>query len=162
MQHDLNINFLERPQKQGLAFAKNEGLSIIDTEWVAFLDADDYFLPTKLEKQMKFIEKNKVDFFSTQVLILDGSDIIDPSTIWDSDEYEDHESIKNVIYDKNILAHGSFLIRKKCIDELGGYNHVIGMEDWDLWKRAVDSGNYIFHRLNERLYMLRVNTSVPR
>ena len=41
------------------------------------------------------------------------------------------------------MTHGSVLIKKKSIDELGGYNHVKGMEDWDLWKRDMNKGVFV-------------------
>ena len=53
------------------------------------------------------------------------------------------------------------LIRKKCLDELKGYNDIRGMEDWDLWKRAMSKG-YKFYQIPERLYLYRTNTSVIR
>ena len=53
------------------------------------------------------------------------------------------------------------IIRKKCIDELGGYNNIKGMEDWDLWKRAIEKG-YKFHQLQDRLYVYTIGTSVNR
>jgi hypothetical protein len=53
------------------------------------------------------------------------------------------------------------LMRKKCLDELKGYNDIRGMEDWDLWKRAMSKG-YKFYQIPERLYLYRTNTSVIR
>ena len=53
------------------------------------------------------------------------------------------------------------LIKKNLIIDLGGYQNIRGMEDWDLWKRAINKG-YKFHQLPERLYVYRLNTSVTR
>ena len=76
-------------------------------------------------------------------------------------QYETHEQIYNRIFQENVMTHGSMLIRKKALDELGGYNDVRGAEDWDLWKRAISAG-YKFYQIQERLYMLTMGTSVAR
>ena len=65
------------------------------------------------------------------------------------------------IFSENILTHGSMMVKKKCLDSLGGYNDVRGMEDWDLWKRAINN-NFIFHQLPNRLYIYTLNTSIER
>jgi len=152
-----------RDKKEGLARAKNAGLERIDTEYVAFLDADDEYISGKLEKQMNFVENNNVCFLGTLAIIKDvrnGPPKIMPSC-FHVGQYETHEQISNRIFDENVMTHGSMLIRKKALDDLGGYNDVRGMEDWDLWKRAISAG-YAFHQLQERLYMLTIGTSVGR
>lgn len=152
-----------RDKKEGLARAKNAGLKRINTEYVAFLDADDEYIPGKLEKQMKFIENNNVDFLGTLATLKDVRSGT-PKMIQGFSyvgQYETHEQISNRILQENVMTHGSMLIRKKALDELGGYNDVRGKEDWDLWKRAISSG-YKFYQLQERLYMLTMGTSVER
>ena len=53
---------LEKPTpKNGLAAAKNYGLQAITTDWVAFLDADDWYLPGKLQQQLEWCKQKTPD-----------------------------------------------------------------------------------------------------
>ncbi len=44
-------------ENQGSAAARNHGLSLATGEYIAYEDADDIWLPTKLEKQIAFMEE---------------------------------------------------------------------------------------------------------
>ena len=157
----LGMQVFKKKKKEGLAAAKNFGLSKIDTEWVGFLDADDLYLPNKLEKQISYIKNNEVDFLGAQSL----NRIIGRDSFFDSchklKKNETHGDISKIIHTENVLTHGSMLIKKSCLDKLGNYRDVKGAEDWDLWKRAVDKG-FKFYQIQERLYVWTHNTSVPR
>jgi glycosyltransferase involved in cell wall biosynthesis len=48
----------EYQENQGSAAARNRGLALALGEFVVFLDADDYFLPGKLEKQLAVMAEN--------------------------------------------------------------------------------------------------------
>jgi glycosyltransferase involved in cell wall biosynthesis len=160
--YDLDLTILTRNKKEGLSYAKNFGLQYVETEWVGFLDADDLYLPTKLEQQVNYIKNNEVDFLGTHCWNINGDDDenLFPSCFNDKNNIT-HLEISNKIFTENILTHGSMLIKKQSIIDLGGYQNIIGMEDWDLWKRAINGG-YKFHQIPERLYVYRLNTSVAR
>ena len=153
---------VERNKKEGLAYAKNYGLSFVDTEYVSFLDADDLYEPRKLEKQVEFIKDNDVDFLGTHAynINISSREIKTPSCL-NENTYIKHEDIINALPYMNPLTHGSMLIKMKALKELGYYNHVKGAEDWDLWKRAAKAG-YKFHQLPERLYVWCAGSSVAR
>lgn len=46
-------------QNQGEASARNTALQLMEGEWIAFLDADDQFLPDFLEKMLAFLLSNQ-------------------------------------------------------------------------------------------------------
>ena len=161
--YDLDLKMVIKDKKEGLSYAKNFGLQHINTEWVGFLDGDDLYLPSKIETQVNYINNNDVDFLGTHRFHIGPHD--DNNTrngdFNDVNKYITHSEIEFALPYENILTHGSMMVRKKCLDELGGYNDVRGMEDWDLWKRAMNKG-YRFYQIPERLYKYRENTSVHR
>lgn len=159
---DLDIEIKEKDKKNGLGNAKNFGLSFIETDFVAFLDADDLYCQDKLKKQLDYINNNDVDFLGTQswnIYKNDEQELFD--SCFSLGTNETHDEISKNIYQENFLTHGSMMIKKTCLDELGGYRDIKGTEDWDLWKRAIEKG-FKFHQLQERLYIYRIGTSTIR
>lgn len=51
------VNYFKTENK-GPAHARNFGIAKAKGKYIAFLDSDDIWLPTKLEKQVKYMEKN--------------------------------------------------------------------------------------------------------
>jgi glycosyltransferase involved in cell wall biosynthesis len=159
---DLDIEIQEKNKKSGLGDAKNFGLSFVKTDLVTFLDADDLYCKDKLEKQLEFFNNNDVDFLGTQswnIMKNDEQELIE--SCFSLGTNETHEEISKNIYQENFLTHGSMMIKKRCLDELGGYRDVRGAEDWDLWKRAIEMG-FKFYQLQDRLYIYRIGTSTIR
>ena len=53
-------------ENNGPASARNRGLRMAQGNYIAFLDDDDYFLPTKIEKQINAMKKYKIDISCTE------------------------------------------------------------------------------------------------
>lgn len=51
--------YIPKAESKGGNHARNVGILASDAKYVAFLDDDDYWLPTKIEKQVALIEKKR-------------------------------------------------------------------------------------------------------
>lgn len=63
---DHRIRWISNPDDQGPAHARARGIRFSKGYYLAFLDADDTWLPDKLEKQILFMQKNGYDFTYTR------------------------------------------------------------------------------------------------
>ena len=67
--NDERIKFFTNGKNSGAAISRNKGLREAKGKWIAFLDSDDIWIPTKLEEQLNFMVENKYDFTYTDYRI---------------------------------------------------------------------------------------------
>jgi glycosyltransferase involved in cell wall biosynthesis len=165
----LDIDCLERSNKQGLAKAKNAGIKLCTGDWIGFLDADDvYFINNKLERQIEFITKNPdYDIVACQALDIyyaGTEQEVVQDNCFSIGQYETDEQIRARLFNENVLCHGSVLIRKALLENMGGYpegQFAKGQEDWTLWKALAVRGAK-FYNMPFRGYGYSMGTSVAR
>lgn len=107
-------------ENQGAAIARNRACQLAKGEFLAFLDADDYFLPSKLEKQIACFDANPtLDLVQTGWLIVDekGREIsaVKP---WQQAPKLDLESF--ILY--KCVRPSAMLLRRKWWEYLGGFD----------------------------------------
>lgn len=69
---DERIKLYQNEINSGAAISRNWALREAKGKWIAFLDSDDLWLPTKLEEQLDFMIKNNYGFAYTDYRILDN------------------------------------------------------------------------------------------
>lgn len=68
-----HIELLRNPEPVGLASARNQGLAHVDTEFFAFVDADDWMQPLRLQTMVQTMRDLKCDFVRTDhVTVTEG------------------------------------------------------------------------------------------
>ena len=70
---DKRIKFFENEKNSGAAVSRNKALREAKGKWIAFLDSDDLWMPSKLEEQLLFMTKNHYFFtFTDYKIAADG------------------------------------------------------------------------------------------
>lgn len=64
-QKEERIRLIAKSQNEGAAMARNTGMEHAKGRYIAFLDADDIWLPKKLEKELRFMEEKGAAFAFT-------------------------------------------------------------------------------------------------
>ena len=66
---DKRIHYQRNEHNMGAALSRNKAIQAAKGKYIAFLDADDKWLPTKLEKQVGFMQKNNIPMSYTAYYI---------------------------------------------------------------------------------------------
>lgn len=69
-----NIHYIYLNMKSGVAIARTTAIQQAKGKYIAFLDSDDFWLPNKLEKQISYMENNKINFCATAYDLIDEND----------------------------------------------------------------------------------------
>ncbi|MEG4985859.1 glycosyltransferase [Microcoleus sp. BR0-C5] len=124
---------------QGAALARNRACKLARGEFLAFLDADDFFLPEKLEKQVACFDADPtLDLVQTGWLIVGKNDEgIYGVKPWEGSPKLDLETF--VLYKS--VRPSAMMLRREWWERLGGFDHRLPpTEDLDFVLRLALKG----------------------
>ncbi len=125
----------------GLGAALNLGLQHCSNEWIFRMDTDDFCTPDRFKKQLEYINNN-----ADLVLLGSYTEEFD-SLLSHSIGYRkvpcSHSDIISYIKRRNPFNHMTVAFRKDVIQSVGGYEHHLYMEDYNLWIRVIAAGHQV-------------------
>jgi glycosyltransferase involved in cell wall biosynthesis len=154
---DPRIRFFRFPANRGQFVATNHCLGQARGQYVAVLNSDDMFLPTKLQSQVGFLEDHpQVGAVFSQVRLIDEQDrVVHGTKMFQSTNLSRFEWLNRFFYRGNCLCHPSVLIRRRCHEVVGGYDERYAqLADYDLWIRLCLK--YEMHVLPDELVAFRL------
>jgi len=150
---DPRFRLISQPN-QGQSAARNLGIRASAGDYLAFLDADDVWEPSKLAKQVEVLDSNPgVGLVYTWVAEIDTDDR-PLSKVW---TISAEGRVWEQLVKGNIIACGSVpMVRRRCADEVGPFlKFPFACEDWDYWLRI--SASFDFKVIKEVLVYYRMN-----
>ena len=152
---DDRIHFYINETNMGLTDSLNRGLSLCHGEYIARMDADDISLPDRLERQMKYLEKNHYDLIGgiTEMINENGSLLYSIKSV-----PTDPKKINKALRYSQCIAHPTWLGKKEVFEKNAGYRHMPLCEDYDFTLRAVLNG-FVISNLNEAVLKYRMTSN---
>jgi glycosyltransferase involved in cell wall biosynthesis len=117
----------------GPSGGRNTGIELARGELVAFLDADDAWLPGKTSAQVAhLIAHPELGLVGSGAFECDATN--QPTGIRKAPPIEAEMAFEQLLV-RNFLVTTGVIVRKRCHEVVGGFKDMSFGEDWDLWLR---------------------------
>lgn len=129
---------------RGSAEARNRGIEVATTEWVAFLDSDDAWMNDHLERLVgvagdaDLVSATMIDSFGR----IRGNAHSTPTSVRPAD----------LFFPENIVCTSAVLARTSALKAVGGFRSIERAEDLDLWVRLLERGPAVSYPQTTVLY----------
>jgi glycosyltransferase involved in cell wall biosynthesis len=131
-----------RQENRGVALTRNRGIEESRGKYVAFLDADDVWLPHKLDRQVSALCDNN-DFHAcySAFSVADG---LHPIAVNRSDRRG--SALEDLLLRGNVVATPSTVLCERSLLEVaGGFDPVMSQcADWDMWVRLAALTEFLY------------------
>jgi GT2 family glycosyltransferase len=132
------VEVARHPTSRGVSAARNTGIARARGAWIAFLDDDDLWAPSKLVRQLTaatdadrgWAYAGYVDV-DASLRLVGGVPPAAPEEVMD--KLQHHNSVP--------AGASNVVVRSSTLERAGGFADDLGMhEDWDLWLRLARLG----------------------
>ena len=134
---DSRITLLKIHNNGVISASRNMGIRAARGDWIAFLDSDDLWYATKLERCLARLNE--------------GFDLVCHGERWlgegrDREVFygpEARAGYQSLLFDGNCISTSAVVVRREHVEAVGGFDddpNVITAEDYDLWLRLARNG----------------------
>lgn len=132
----------------GAPQARNLGIEKASGEYIAFLDADDFWFPEKIERQLEFHQRFPdlaMSFTNYEHLTEDYQVVVDCFSYWSQFQDQDElfiniENPLEFIIENNVIGTSTVMVKAEVFSQTDSFNADIKYgEDWELWLRMSEN-----------------------
>ena len=135
---DPRLTYIRRPSAGGVSEARNEGIAHATGRWIGFLDDDDVWAPTKLERQLEAAASLGREWSYA------GEVVVDPALrLLGGTPPADADEVMRTIGRHDSVPGGtsSVVASRETLREVGPFDpNLVVHEDWDMWLRLARVG----------------------
>lgn len=136
-QKDKRITVINAEQNGGAGVSRNLGIERAEGQYIAFCDADDWWYPTKLDEQIKFMQENGYPFTCTYYE--DANENLEPYYVMKQPVRQNYKTLlrgcnigtPGVMYDCQKIGKWFFPAMRRA-------------EDWGLWLKILKKVDFIY------------------
>lgn len=140
---DKRLIYLVNDKNYGLPYSLNKGLDLIDTPYIARMDADDIAKPDRILKQLNYMEKNSdIALIGTNIIYFDSDEKYKRSPL-----PKTYKEIKKLIRFQNVMCHPTFFAKTEVLKKFK-YRNLKYSQDYDLVCRLIEN-NYKIENLGD-------------
>lgn len=156
---DIKYISIPKSESHGGNYARNLGIKAAKGQYVAFLDDDDAWMPTKIEKQVSLLKEKKCECvycLRNYEVVYDGEII---KHYVESIKYKIEGDISKKIFRHFITSTSCILATKNILDKIGGFDiDLYKIQEYELLIR-ISQLTEIYYYHNEPLVVYTIDRS---
>ena len=149
---DIRVKIFRNKENLGLTKSLNRLIAQANGAFIARQDGDDISFNNRLSYQINFIKNEDIDACSSRALIKNSNRVVP--------NYSYLLPPKLVMKAKNPFVHGTIMIKKSVLTNLGGYNeNFYYAQDYKLMKDLIEK-KYKVKIIKKPLYELNMENNI--
>ncbi|ROO66098.1 teichuronic acid biosynthesis glycosyltransferase TuaG [Vibrio crassostreae] len=147
---DSRIRVISNPTNSGAGVSRNNGITISTGQYLAFLDSDDIWLPTKLADQLDFMKQRNAAISHTSFSFIDETGTDRKGIVRVSDSVALKDNLR-----RTEIGTSTAMIDRKSLDYTIRFSEIRARQDLKLWIDLLSLG-YKSYGLDSNLVRYRV------